>query len=95
MNNFTKGPWEVKDGHCGRLTEPTEDYYFIDAGLGFLTKDTKEGFGICGFMNSSDAHLISAAPDMYEALKKALRESNNQSTVVLIKKALAKAEGKE
>ena len=43
----------------------------------------------------ANARLISAAPDMYEALKLALPQSNDQATVNVIKAVLLKAEGKD
>lgn len=67
--SHTPGPW--------RLTvDPTkrgaEDYYAIDAGKGYHEPGTP-GFGITGFLEQSDALLISAAPELLEALKDAVR----------------------
>ena len=55
MNKFTPGPWTVKDSNviCSDGMSPT--------GANSNIMDTPS-------RNSANAHLIAAAPDMYEAL---------------------------
>jgi hypothetical protein len=56
---------------------------------------------ICATDHKQSAHLISAAPDMYEALKQMLDDFENgeieihHKTRTIIREALAKAEGKQ
>lgn len=79
MTNFTKGPWRV-------------DGYLI---IG------DNGYTICDLWDyttyyTNNAHLIAAAPEMYEALKNIENDDNsmNETAWLMIKDALAKAEGK-
>ena len=86
---FTPGPWEYDPD-----TPISHDIY-----------GGKKGFHICaatsGFsekgMTEANAHLIAAAPDMYEALKAALERGsmNEQPDWHLIRTAVAKAEGRD
>jgi hypothetical protein len=64
MSEFTKGPWEVQDPPEGLpiIEKDFDDIAFIRA------PSLATGAEII-----ANAHLISAAPDMYEALKAALR----------------------
>jgi hypothetical protein len=102
--NYTKGEWEV-----GGKTE--HDFH---AGLIMLNGGYDENEG--GFPNvcyindmnrqaETDAHLIAAAPDLYEALKEARLQieylhgkfqetSSGNNVLAKIDNALAKAEGK-
>lgn len=91
--NYTKGEWKV------------EDETVIVCGMRLIASTTAGGFNYSAYRkeNEANAHLISAAPDMYEALK-ALDEYGNAShpynlklkkvAFELLDKALAKAEGK-
>jgi len=100
--NYTKGEWKVKDGtsiFCGdRLVANTGGYTLTQ----HETKTLKE--------NKANAHLIAAAPLMYEALRGIVSEgtracqnydSNIKETYNidlvdrLARKALALAEGGE
>lgn len=89
--NYTKGEWTARK-------ESKYGNWIISSG---------DGSGISSVSGEANAHLISAAPDMYEALKHTeivlynLKVSNlgeltqQQSLLELeTKKALAKAEGK-
>ena len=97
--NYTKGEWSIS---YGGEVEGRERYA--------VTTNTTE---ICQLRAKKDpkeieanAYLISAAPDMYEALKTVREQVANflypkvkllssKELIVLMDKALAKAEGKE
>jgi hypothetical protein len=86
MNNkITDGKWNVEAGN---------NYGFKH--MAVFSGNAK----ICDVLHDPDARLISAAPEMYEALKKALQiiEAEKESCgiykshIELIKSAIAKAE---
>ena len=100
MTKFTKGPW---------VGEP------LDNGFEHVVTDGKgllicKCFGWAGYTDSgaevdiaANAHLIAAAPEMYEALKELVRIDNSYDAVTgsvetaafdAAETALAKAEGK-
>ncbi len=85
MAEYTKGEWEVKDGTqvvCGeRLVANT-------GGWSTNYQSTKKE-------NEANAHLISAASELYEALKLVYSNPKRLSTeeLVLIGQAIAKANG--
>ena len=100
MNQYTKGEWEARklfpDRH-GIITkeawEITTPEYDVVASINHSAPIRKE----------DDAHLIAAAPDMYEALKECLvnleilyRAGNLPKSALHLRaeKALSKAEGK-
>jgi hypothetical protein len=64
MNRFTKGPWNVQDPQEGL---PIIEKDFDD--IAYIRAPTLAS----GSEILANAHLISAAPDMYEALSGAIR----------------------
>jgi len=72
---YTPGPWRLNDPYAGRAHVLSDDYHSIDAGHGFLgdPPQREPGFGIMGFMSLADARLISAAPELLEALQAVAR----------------------
>jgi hypothetical protein len=60
---FTPGPWRVDDDVHAHVID--SEYHVIDAG----PMCTPAGFSLAGCMTLANAHLIAAAPEMYEALK--------------------------
>lgn len=64
MSKHTPGPWRImsEDGVM------SGNYRGIEAGRGYLDKQTNTGFNVTAWMSESDARLISCAPEMYEAL---------------------------
>ena len=64
---FTPGPWET-DLATG--TE-YENFRCIKAGVGYFSMtggDPNIGFSLIGFISKENADLMTAAPDLYEAL---------------------------
>lgn len=114
MNKFTKGPWRYDNygtgitgvGKGGMVG--TEEEFLIASirGWGHLQY---LGHGEAAAIQEANANLISAAPDMYEALKRGELLANvsilatpsgpkrNKLTEINLMRlqALAKAEGKE
>lgn len=100
MSDYTKGPWTV-----GNV------YIESDDGDVVLQPNEERGAVSITIQNPADAALISAAPEMYEALKAArdvLRAEDDddegdypdwsnlrRKKIVVIEAALRKAEGKE
>ncbi len=93
---YTKGEWTVGKGWT---FWDTRDLLFVNPNskiptpskVAYVTPDLVEF--------QTNAHLIAAAPDMYEALKKAVDDFAVWDRMIpelqeLVMKALAKAEGK-
>ena len=87
----TPGPWKAFNSKKGRIFK----HWQVDTGTGSVTLDD------AGHWEAGNAHLIAAAPAMYEALKDALacieqtltrKEINDRRDK--INSALAQAEGK-
>ncbi len=80
---FTPGPWSLDREHS-----PDDSYghwyHRITAGHGY----SENGFRLSGIVNPHDAHLIAAAPDMYEVLSEAM-ERGGVIQMGLYGKALA------
>lgn len=85
---FTPGPWRVEDV----------------AGWGICVRALKDKYIAWRLKSQADAHLIAAAPEMYEALKEIERHHVEQNrlknrpeakshTLSVIRTALVKAEG--
>jgi hypothetical protein len=94
---YTKGEWRVVADPLGKFTD-----IFGEIGMP-ITTITHSGMNIG--QDIANAHLIAAAPDMYEALKMALDalrallyehpdDDIGSAQKEVIEKALAKAEGK-
>ncbi|MBT0337422.1 hypothetical protein [Morganella morganii] len=64
----TPGPWEVTDDVESNRHTASDTYHHIGAGKWFHDDFSNTGFGISGFMSIHDAKLISAAPDLLDAL---------------------------
>lgn len=93
MSKFTPGPWGIVDG------------LFISGPDGVEFASTK--FDACEERREANARLISAAPDMYEALKAFLKyyvgfvnsgdagfwDPEKDEIVINARAALSKAEG--
>jgi hypothetical protein len=89
MNKFTEGPWKSKVGQ--RVEVYGGGFLLLSMSGGELQRDL------------ANAHLIAAAPDMYEALSYLLErewqddegEMTLENARNMSKKALAKARGEE
>lgn len=101
--NYTKGEWSISESKEQCFGET-----IVNRKIVTMTKIGKADVGVALGINSignkypeaeANAHLISAAPDMYEALKEYIEVATIQDPIILpifnkIKKAVAKAEGK-
>lgn len=69
MKSYTPGPWRLDDESNREVLYG--DYHTIEAGIGFLSTDPShgKGFDMRGCCSIADASLISAAPDLLEALE--------------------------
>ena len=105
--NYTKGEWKAKRGH------PSTNFtIFVEHGdkmigeikipdietIALLYPPDNMPFDKGDVAEEANAHLISAAPDMYEACKEMLEElkiTKGAAGIWLVRwaKALAKAEG--
>lgn len=65
MSKFTKGPWIVGGKYTVRTTKSSSDW---------ICRMRDEHYKHSDEEDEANAHLIAAAPDMYEALKMVLEE---------------------
>lgn len=86
-NQHTPGPWE---NHCGEVTTPQIN------GRSYRRIAAVQDYGLGGLpeVDEANAHLISAAPDLLEALKE-LVDLNVARNMNRAKAAIAKAEGNQ
>ena len=104
---FTPGPWEVRNGQKRIII--VQGHKFIEEGI-YVAEVSREAWRPEERKDSAlpDAHLIAAAPELYEALEKLLRlhdqcycdepelpslDSRDRCTHCTISAALAKARG--
>lgn len=66
MSEHTPGPWRV-----GRADESTDDFQVCEVELFAIYTSARPPYHRCG-MPKDDARLISAAPDMLAALRRAV-----------------------
>ena len=96
---FTPGPW--KNYAPIIKGEKDETYRTIEAGAGYFgIKDSEDhGFQITGYISKKNADLMTAAPDLYEALEKMVEcfsvvsNTDQVNAYNEAKAALAKARG--
>lgn len=70
----TPGPWRVSDDDQDFVHCATDHYHQISAGKGYYGGEPNTGFGLQGFLSLSDARLISAAPELLDALEEVMDE---------------------
>ena len=95
MTKHTAGPWQVSGGRRSQLElGPTCQLHFVgpdNDGVCAVFYDTRTGKGF------SDARLISAAPDLLDALKHVIESSEwscmERETQDFVFAAIAKATG--
>ncbi|KKL80416.1 hypothetical protein LCGC14_2004980 [marine sediment metagenome] len=98
---YTKGPWVFNPESRQYADTRTPESY-----SGVIHEDKPLGMALAVIINDcvdgkANAHLISAAPDMYEAAKEIMNRFNGgvrfplQSSCDKMNQALAKAEGRE
>lgn len=101
MSKFTEGPWKFND----YISVVSEKHKICDVrGWGYLTGKGAHALGLSDDeavkIQESNAHLISAAPDMYDTLRYCLDCLGDEfalpSEVVLqAEQALKKADGNQ
>ena len=96
MSEYTKGPWKHADAPEGC----SEQIYAPQAGNGNGGLITVISSGVSKEEDIANAHLISAAPEMYEALEAVKDRIEGEweldaDSFQLVLKALAKAERRE
>ncbi len=105
MSGFTKGPWTIHEDKGRDFGNGDIDYggFRIDAPgieqIAFVWRSNRR-FGSEEMFGAGEAEanarLIAAAPELYEALEKIVREhdcTNPEATVRTARAALAKATG--
>lgn len=90
---WTPGPWVVKD-------ESYSNHCCFSHSIGLVTGDGKYDFdNVCEVISQedADAHLIAAAPDLYDSLDMARvwLEFDGRCDMQVINAALAKARGEQ
>jgi len=90
---ITKGEWKVCN--CNGTYMPTADIHILGAG----STEEEQCIATLSYHHKDDAQLISASPDLYEALKELIARDDygsirlpTQARDVMLK-ALAKSEG--
>lgn len=81
---FTPGPWRVRFGNIGHVA----------AENGALVAKCQRLTGLCNLQ--ANAHLIAAAPELYEALERVIKIIDDSSWCLKLteeRAALAKARG--
>jgi hypothetical protein len=98
MSEHTKGPWKWK------VKEKNNWHYKYLEGKDRVDvielSDQYDGPPECGSdivmeINPANAHLIAAAPDLYDALKEITKHAYKGKVMQIAHKAIAKAEGRE
>lgn len=89
MNEHTPGPWSI-------TSKPDDEYPVFDIGHQLSNGPFKgDVMIVCDTVEEANAHLIAAAPEMYEALKAIEAEAHvNSTNYDLVIAAIAKAEGR-
>lgn len=89
-SKHTPGPWEW-------VKSKNDNWASYDLSPGILTKDTPDGSPWGDEIDRANAHLIAAAPELYEACREAsimLKHINVTGSLIdQIDSALAKARG--
>lgn len=83
MSEFkgTPGPWVLDAEHFGNINHISHEYHFIEAGCGFINNATGKGFSISGCIFTEDARLITAAPDLLEALQNMVEAYQHEASI--------------
>lgn len=97
MNTYTPGPWDIDWAYC---KTGDEIHWKVPTTIGPISPDHSHWAGPYLDIEEPDAYLISAAPDLYEALRLLLGtlldgpdESDVAHALNKSRKALAKAKG--
>ena len=93
MSEFTPGPWDLLEvgDKCKHLCPSHDNLSILTVSLEYNDDDGEPTY-FGSVYNPDDARLISAAPDMYGAIKAALCDDPDWRRLCV--DALAKAEGR-
>ena len=100
MSKYTPGPWRydphdtLNPDRAGGIVVDLPDDYAEQCGVPHATMVIAEVCVAQDDVARADGDLIAAAPDLYEALRYALRFMPPSADTSVIHKALDKAEGK-
>ena len=101
MIKFTKGPWKMVENSWEYTTIYSNDSEICTLNINDATEDNEIELSQ---VMEANAHLIAAAPDLYEALEEIINSEwmvthdwggDRNSVMEKGRKALAKARGKE
>ena len=91
--NWTAGPWIVStyDGLIVSIANGTKE----EQEIAVCDPNAPSGYDLDGLEEIANAHLIAAAPDLYEALEAARELGVDDTQERIINAALAKARGEQ
>ncbi len=80
MIKHTEGEWTLRNPDILDIGV-NENYFYIEAGVGFFDKDNPRGFAATAFMQRGDAVLLANAKKMYDMLQK-ITNAAHESTLI-------------
>lgn len=101
MSEWTPGEWLLIDKTVYALDEQGKvNRFSVLLNGGHVNSGSRHAFGDAVVRTTdaelaANAHLIAAAPDLYEALRRLEKNGHTQATWDLALKAMAKARGEE
>ena len=79
MIKHTEGEWTMRNPDI-LDNGVNENYFYVEAGVGFFDKDNPRGFAATAFMQRGDAVLLANAKKMYDMLRK-IANAEHESTL--------------
>ena len=94
MIKHTEGEWTMRNPDI-LDNGVDENYFYVEAGVGFFDKDNPRGFAATAFMQRGDAVLLANAKKMYDILVKFTSVKNERELDELTQTASAMLEEME